>query len=89
MIIEALLDTLYNIMDVLMVLNIPSLPDEVYGYIDTAFTYIVSAGGILANYAPLSYLMVLFGVLLAVDAGIMLYHFIMWVVRKIPMLGIQ
>jgi len=28
-------------------------------------------------------------VLLAIDAGILVYHLVMWVLRKIPMLGIE
>lgn len=89
MIIELLLDVIYNIMSKLMVLNIPDLPTEVHGYIDTAFDYIVAGAGVVANYVPLDYLMILFTVLLAIDAGILVYHLVMWVLRKIPMLGIE
>lgn len=89
MIIELLLDAIYGIMSTLMVLEIPSLPDEVHAFITDAFTYITSGAGILANYTPLGYLMMLFGVLLAIDAGILVYHFIMWIIKKIPMLGIE
>lgn len=89
MIIELLLDAIYNILNTLLVLEIPPLPQDVTNYIDTAFTYIVAGAGIVANYTPLDYLMVLFGVLLAIDAGILVYHFVMWIVKKIPMLGIE
>lgn len=89
MIIEMLLTSYYNVMNTLMVINIPDLPDSVYGYIEDGFQYIVAGAGILANYTPLAYLMTLFGVLLAVDAGILVYHFIMWVIRKIPMAGMS
>lgn len=89
MIIEMLLDSIYNIMDILLVLEIPDLPTEVYGYIEQAFEYIVAGAGIVANYTPLPYLMVLFTTLLAIDAGIIIYHFVMWIVRKIPMLGVN
>lgn len=89
MIIELLLDALYGIMSTLMVIEIPSLPTEVQGYIDTAFDYIVAGAGIVANYTPLDYLMILFGLLLAIDAGIMVYHFVMWIIKKIPMAGMS
>lgn len=89
MIIEMLLDAFYNIMSTMLILDIPSMPAEAMEYINTAFEYLVAGAGILANYTPLTYLMVLFGVLLAVDVGIVLYHFIMWVIKKIPMLGIE
>lgn len=89
MIIEMLLTGIYNILDFLLILNIPALPDSVHGYVDTLFDYIVAGAGVLANYTPFEYLLVLFGVLLAVDAGIMIYHFVMWVIRKIPMVSVS
>lgn len=89
MIIEMLLDVVYFIIDKLLILNIPDLPDSVHGYIDQAFEYIVAGAGIFANYAPLDYLMTLFMIVLVVDVGILYYHFIMWVLRKIPLAGIS
>lgn len=89
MIIEMLLNGIYNLMSALMLLDIPDLPQDVYGYIETAFDYIVAGAGVLANYTPLSYLMILFGVLLAIDAGVLVYHFVMWIIKKIPMLGVS
>lgn len=89
MIIEMLLDLLYKVMSLLMILDIPDLPTEVTGYIQTAFDYIVAGAGVLANYVHLGYLMILFGVLLAIDAGILVYHLVMWIIRKIPMAGMS
>lgn len=89
MILETISDTLLWFFDKILVLEIPDLPTEVHGYVDMAFDYIVSGGGILANYTPLGYLMTLFGVLLAVDAGILIYHLVLWVVRKIPAAGVS
>lgn len=90
MIIELLLSMLFGIFKVLTSpINIPDLPADVEGYISTMFEYITAGAGILANYTPLSYLLGLFGAILAVDIGINLYHFVMWILRKIPMLGIE
>lgn len=89
MIIELLLNAVYSLMNLLLVIEIPDLPNEIYGFIDQAFTYITSGAGIVANYTPFDYLMTLFFLLLAVDAGIMVYHFVMWIIRKIPMLGVK
>lgn len=89
MILEMLLDVIYNILDLLLILDIPNMPTEALSYIDTAFDYLVAGAGVLANYTPLPYLLVLLGVVIAVDMGIMIYHFIMWIIKKIPMLGIE
>lgn len=89
MIIEMLLDVIYNIMSILLVFEIPTLPAEVTNHIDTAFNYIESGAGILVNYTPLGYFLVLFGLILAIDAGLLVYHFVMWVLKKIPLVGIS
>lgn len=89
MIIELLLNILKNVLNLLLVFKIPSLPSEVTGYIDTLFGYLETGASILANYTPLSYLLVLFGIILAVDVAIQIYHFVMWIIRKIPLLGMS
>lgn len=89
MIIELLLDGIYKVLKLLFVFKLPSLPDTVFSYIDTIFGYMEAGAGIVANYVPMPYVMSLFGVLLAVDAGLIIYHFVMWIVRKIPMLGVS
>ena len=89
MIVEALMNVLYNVFSVLFVVSIPQLPEDVFSYVNTVFDYMVAGGGIVANYVPLGYFVVLLGILLAVDAGILIYHFIMWIVRKIPMAGMS
>lgn len=89
MIIEMLMSVLYNVLNLVMVIEIPSLPDSVMGYVNTLFDYMAAGASILANYTPLGYLLTLFGVLVAVDGGIMIYHFVMWVIRKVPVLGVS
>lgn len=89
MIIEMLLNVIYNLINKLVILDIPNLPDEVYGYIDTLFDYLTSGASILANYTPYAYMMTLFTVILAVDIGINIYKFVMWVLQKIPFIDID
>ena len=90
MIIKLLLDALYGVFKILTIpINIPALPQAAKDYISQFFEYLSAGAGILANYTPFSYLMVLLGVIIAVDVGIMLYHFVMWIIRKIPMAGMS
>lgn len=89
MLIELLLNLIYNLLNTMLVFEIPKLPAEVQGNIDTMFDYLVSGASILANYTPLSYLMTLFGIILAIDVGINIYHFVMWILKKIPMIGVS
>ena len=89
MILEKFLDLIYGMVSNMMVFQIPDLPSAAYDYIESAFDYIVAGAGLLANYTPLDYLMTLFGVLLAVDGGILIYHLVMWILKKIPVIGVE
>lgn len=89
MLIELLLSLIYTIFDKLMIFNIPQLPEQVQTYINSLFDYLVSGASILANYTPLGYLMTLFGVVVSVDIGINVYKFVMWILKKIPMINIK
>lgn len=90
MIIEMILDALFNVFELLTTpINIPQFPAEVSSLLNSAFTYISSGIGILANYTHLSYLLVLLGIIVGIDVGISIYHFVMWVLKKIPLLGVS
>lgn len=90
MIIKLLIDLLYSVFYVLTLpIAIPSMPDSVREFIATALDYISSGMGIVANFVDLPYLLTLFGIVAAVDVGMMIYKLVMWVLRKIPMLGIE
>ena len=90
MIIEMLLDALYGVFKLLTTpINIPSLPDNVQSFLNQAFEYISAGVGILANYTDFGYLVTLLGIIIGIDVGIALYHFVMWVIRKIPMAGMS
>ncbi len=90
MIIEALMKLLLKVFGLLTAaIHIPSLPDSVSDFMQQALGYIKTGLQLLAVYTNLEYLLVLFGIIIAIDVGIAIYHFVMWVLRKIPMLGIS
>lgn len=90
MIIELILTALFNVFKLLTSpINIPTLPSNVQVFLNQAFDYISAGVGILANYTDLGYLLVLLGVVIGIDIGIAIYHFVMWVIRKIPMLSMS
>ena len=70
-------------------MHIPPMPDQVQDVLDQALSYITPGIGILACYCDIDYLFVLFGVILAVDAGVLIYKLVMWVLKKIPAAGIE
>lgn len=90
MIVTTLINLIYTVFSVLTLpINIPDLPGEVNTYISTAIEYIGTGLGILSNYTHLSYLLILFGVIAAIDVGLWLYKLVMFLIKKIPMLNIS
>lgn len=90
MIINALMIVLLGVFSALtMVIKIPSMADGVKEVLAIALDYITSGVAIVANYTNFSYLLSLFTIVMIADAGIMVYKFVMWVLRKIPVLGIE
>lgn len=90
MIIELLLTNLFNVFKLLTTpINIPPLPEQVSEFLTQAMEYISAGAGILANYTHLDYLLILLGVIVAIDIGVAVYHFVLWVIKKIPMLGMS
>lgn len=89
MIIEKLLSLVIKIFELLtFAINIPSMPSEVNEVMNTVFEYLTVGLQILTCYTNLSYLLVLFSLICSIDIGIGIYHFVMWILKKIPMLGI-
>ena len=85
MIIEGLLQAILTIFSALMsVINIPALPESVREIMGTFTGYIATGISLVANYVDISYLLTLFGIVVAVDGAILLYKLIMWIIRKIP-----
>jgi len=90
MIVQALMDLVYGLFSLLTSpINIPSLPDGVASVLSMLTDALGTGLGLLACYTHLGYLITLFGLIVAVDAGLMIYKFVMWILRKIPMFGIS
>lgn len=89
MILKLLNDIVYGLVWLLTApMNIPSLPDGVNGVLETSLEYIGTGIGIIGAYIDIGYLLALFGVIIAIDAGLLLYKLVMWVIKKIPV-GVQ
>lgn len=90
MIIQALIDIIYSVFSILTLpISIPAMPDSVKQFIGTALDYITSGIALVGNFVDMAYLLSLFGIIIAVDVGMLLYKLVMWVIKKIPMLGVS
>lgn len=85
MIVEGIFYAILEILSALMsVINLPVMPDGVRNLLTTFTGYLATGISLLANYVDIEYLLVLFGVVMAVDGGVLIYKFVMWIIRKIP-----
>lgn len=90
MIFENIMNSIFNLFSSLISgINIPSLPPDVDGFMSDCLEYMQNGIYILNNYMNLEYILVLFGIILVIDVAIHVYHFVMWILKKIPMLGIS
>lgn len=90
MIIKLIIDLIYSAFSVLTSpMNIPGMPDQVIEFLAQAIDYIGVGINLLSHFVDIKYLLVLFGVVILVDSGFFIYKVVMWVLRKIPMVGIS
>ena len=83
MIVESLLNAIYTVLNaVFSVINIPGMPD---GMSDT----LGYAGSLVSLFVPWSQVKVFFPILIVILASEEIYKLVMWVLKKIPMLGIS
>lgn len=87
-----LMDLIFNLLDKLFIFELPSLPDSVIEVYDTALGYISTGFSVLAAFVgadAMKYMAVICGLVIAINALYSVYSFVMWVLRKIPFLGID
>lgn len=92
MIITALLNLIYTLLSVLLVFELPQLPQTVTSLLSQITTYVgtgVSIIGIFIGSTALGILAVLLQLVIYMNAAYFLWSFVFWVIRKIPMLGVK
>lgn len=90
MLFQGLLDLLLWLFDaVLDIVDIPTFELDVAGIVAQLVAYIAVGVKILKAYTPYTFMLVLIGIVILIRAFEILYHFIMWVLRKLPFINID
>lgn len=91
MIIETICDMFIKFFTGLLnFVNIPQIPDDVLSQVNTTINTIIERGSELLDlFIPYDFAKALLIVVISIEAGVEIYHFIIWVMRKIPMAGIS
>ena len=91
MILESICDLFIKFFTgLLKFINIPQIPADVLSQVNSTIDTIIERGAELLDlFIPFNIAKVLLLIVLAIEAGVEIYHFVMWVIRKIPMAGIS
>lgn len=90
MIIEAIFNLLFSLFEfVFGGISLPSLPSEAQAIIDTTIEYMTSMAGIVGLFIDWDYVIILIPFLIAIINFERIWDFIMFILRKIPFLGIE
>ena len=90
MIIEGLLNLILWLLGLLMIpIDIPSLPEGANTALTRMYSYLADGAGILAAFTHYQFLLSLLAIVFVIDAALLLWKFIRWVIQKIPMGGME
>lgn len=92
MIIAGLLSLIFAVLSVLLVFNLPALPDTIVELLNQIIEYVVMGISILEAFigdTAMGILALLLQLVIYMNAAYFLYSFVFWVIRKIPMLNVK
>ncbi len=92
MIITALINVVFGLLSFLLVFNLPQLPDTFMTLLEQIQGYLVGGVGLLRAMVGdtcMGVIAVCLQLVILLNAAYFLYSFVMWVIRKIPMLNIR
>lgn len=91
MIIEAICDQFIKVFTTLLsFITIPQVPEDVFSSVNSTIDTIISRGAELIDlFIPYDIAKTLLLIVIVIELVIHVYHFIMWVIRKIPMAGMS
>ena len=90
MILKLLMELVIGLLEIVFGwVNFPQMPSELTVYIDLVFNAIRSGMGILWLIVPRELVLVLLPIVLVLENFDMMYSIVMWILKKIPFLGIK
>lgn len=90
MIFEKLFElVIFLLKSIFIDIQIPMIPENAITVIDEYATYLGTGFAVLNNYCNLPYIFALFAYILVVDLTLDLVNFILWICKKIPLLGVS
>ncbi len=89
MIITALISVIFGFIKLVFGdISIPGLPEEAAAYLEQFIDLLDSSSGFFSLVFPINVLPFVL-ICLGISAAYKIYSFVMWILRKIPVLGIE
>lgn len=92
MIISGLLALVYNLLSLLLVFDLPDLPDTVTTIGSQVTSYMVTGISVIRSFVGdtcMGVIALLFNLVILLNAAYLLYSLVFWVIRKIPVLNVR
>lgn len=90
MLIELLMGGIMWILKLLLLpMDIEGLPETFYTVLGTLIAKLIRGATIASTYVHGTYIAALLTFVIAFDAGILIYHVILFILRKIPFINIK
>lgn len=90
MILELLLNLIYSLFEFVTTdISIPALPESVHDMFDSILEYVTLGAGFVSAYTHFGYLLVLFNIIITVELVLTAVYVVLWILKKVPMLGIE
>ena len=90
MIIQGLLNVVKFLINIIFGwIHLPAVPDQIVSIVDRILLYVKSGLGLLWLFVPFELVKAMIPLVIAVVNFDKLYSFAVWVLKKIPMLGIE
>mgnify|MGYP004705263479 FL=1 len=90
MVVEAIINALSGLfLALLSVIDIPDMPESIQSAVATVTQYLGAGYGVLSNFVDMSIVGPLLLAVVVIDAAYHVYLFVMWILRKLPFLGMS
>lgn len=91
MIIESICNMFFKFLtSVLSFIHIPQIPEDVLSSVNSTIDTIITRGSELIElFMPYNIAKVLLLIVISIELAVYVYHFVIWLMKKIPMLGMS
>ena len=70
-------------------ISIPQFSSSIFSYVNQFFTVLQNGAGLFAYFMPIDVIRICFPILLVIISSEYIYYFVMWILKKIPLVGIE